>query len=217
MEPGPDPDSIYIRQPTNRMGVVWLLRKTFQKTNSPSSALDGISVLNEVVADKRPLMLVSRLSYDLNTIATLDDEFGFSPIIVGGQEAYKVKEMLAERKYPVILQSIGTGNLVGSERSELCWNQADVLRAAGVEFALAGNELLEQARFSHRYGLPASEALKAITAMPAKILGVDDRVGTIEVGKDADLIALDGEPLELTTAIRWVMVDGDIIDTQKEQ
>ncbi len=209
------PDSIYVRQPTNRMGVVWILRKTFQKANG-SGSLNGIAAVNQVLEKQRPLMVVSRLSHDLNTVATLADEFGFSPIIVGGQEAYKVKEMLAERKFPVILQSIGTGATRGTENSELCWNQAEVLREAGVPFSLSGDNLLDQARFARRYGLGNNEALQAITSSPAAILGISDRVGAIAVGKDADLIAFDGEPLELTTSIRWVMVNGEIIDNQKE-
>ena len=59
-----------------------------------------------------------------------------------------------------------------------------------------------------RYGLPPGAALEAITRTPARLLGLEDRVGTLEAGRDADLVALDGDPFELTTRVQWVLVDG---------
>jgi hypothetical protein len=209
------PDTIFVRQPTNRMGVVWILRKTFDKAKRSEDAKSLVTV-RQTLEGKRPLMVVSRMSYDLTSVASLADEFGFSPILVGGQEAYKVKQMIAERKYPVILQRQSTGEIFGPEKSELCWNQAGLLANAGVTFAFSGDDLLDQARFAHRHGLSKDKALAAITSTPAQLLGVADKVGTIKPGKDADLIALDGEPLELTTSIRWVMVNGQTNEMDKE-
>ena len=84
------------------------------------------------------------------------------------------------------------------------------LNKAGVPFCLSGGDLLNQARFAVRYGLPKADALKAITASPASILKINDQVGAIAAGKDADFVALNGDPLEFTTAIQWVMVNGQI-------
>ena len=209
------PDTIFVRQPTNRMGVVWILRKTFDKAKRSESP-DALVTIKESLEGKRSLMVVSRMSHDLTSVATLADEFGFSPILVGGQEAYKVKQMIAERKYPVILQRQTTGSIFGPERSMLCWNQAGLLAEAGITFAFSGDDLLEQARFAHRHGLAKDQALAAITSTPANLLGIADTVGTIKPGKDADLIALNGDPLELTTSIRWVMVNGRTNEMDKE-
>ena len=208
------PDTIYVRQPTNRMGVVWILRNTFDKA-ARSSDEKAYKKLKEVVAGKRQLMMVSRMSYDIATVGTLADEFGFNPIIVGGEEAYKVKEELVERKYPLILNYSNAGSTRGAEGSELCWNQPGVLAEAGITFAIAGDNLLEKARFARRFGLDSETALASITSTPAKILGLEKRVGKIAEGCDADLIALNGEPLELTTSIRWVMVNGKTTEHQK--
>ena len=76
--------------------------------------------------------------------------------------------------------------------------------------------MLGQVQFAVRCGLPAEVALKAVTRVPAEILGIEDRVGTIAAGRDADLVALSGDPLSLTTKIRWVMVDGVIQYEAKE-
>ena len=209
------PDTIYVRQPTNRMGVVWILRNTFNKAKR-SSSQDDYTKLKETVADKRPLMMVSRMSYDIVTVGTLADEFGFKPILVGGDEAYKVKEELIERDYPLVLKYDNPGTTRGAEGSELCWNNPGILAEAGLTFAIAGDNLLEKARFARRFGLDADVAMASITSTPAEIIGVSDRVGKIAAGYDADLIALSGEPLELTTSIRWVMVNGKTTEDQKE-
>ena len=164
----------------------------------------------EALDGKRPFFIVSRVAHDLSTAATLAEEFDFQPILVGGQEAYKITDLITDRNYPVILGGTTTGSMFGPEQTELCWNQAGILDKAGVTFCISGQNQLEQARFAHRFGLDADKALTAITKSPAKILGIDDRVGTIEIGKDADLVALQGDPLEFTTDIEWVMVDGKI-------
>lgn len=210
------PDSIYIRQPTNRMGVVWILRNTFNKAKR-STDQNAYTKLKESVASQRPLMMVSRMSYDIVTVGALADEFGFKPILVGGEEAYKVKEELVERKYPLVLKYDNPGTTRGAEGSELCWNNPGILAEAGLTFAIAGDNLLEKARFARRFGLDADVALASITSTPANIIGVSDRVGKIAAGYDADLIALSGEPLELTTSIRWVMVNGKTTEANNQK
>jgi len=207
------PDTIYVRQPTNRMGVVWILRNTFNKAKR-STDENAYTKLKETVSAKRPLMMVSRMSYDIDTVGTLADEFGFKPILVGCEEAYKVKEELIERDYPLVLKYDNPGTTRGAEGSELCWNNPGILAQAGLTFAIAGDNLLEKARFARRFGLDADVALASITSTPAKIIGVSDRVGKIAAGFDADLIALSGEPLELTTSIRWVMVNGKLAEPE---
>ena len=82
------------------------------------------------------------------------------------------------------------------------------LHKAGIPFCISQGDLLEQARFAVRNGLEPDAALKAITVSPAKILGLEKRVGAIAEGLDADLVALSGDPLEFTTGVQWVMVEG---------
>ena len=153
----------------------------------------------------------------MTSVASLADEFGFAPILVGGQEAYKVKDMIAERNYPVILQRIRVDSVRGAEQAELLWNQAGVLTKAGITVALSGDDLLEQARFAYRNGLKHNQALATITTTPATLLGLEEKVGAIKVGYDADLVALDGDPLEMTTSIRQVIVDGESCKQDKDK
>jgi imidazolonepropionase-like amidohydrolase len=97
------------------------------------------------------------------------------------------------------------------------------LHAAGVKFCIqtggAANvrNLPYEAATAVAYGLPASEGLKAVTAYPAEILGVADRLGTLSVGKFADLIVCDGNPLQVSTNIAAVFVAGNPIDMNSKQ
>lgn len=206
------PDSIYVRQPTNRMGVVWMLRSTFHKarTADAASVESQLTTVQEALSGTLPLFAVSRTQYDIQALMTLSDEFDFRPVLIGGQEAWQVTEELAERQIPVILHRTVPGSSRGDERTRVCADMAARLQAAGIPFCLAEGDLLDQARFAVRTGLPAASALAAITSSPAEILGIGDRVGSIAVGKDADLVALDGAPLAFTTSVQWVMVDGTL-------
>ncbi|KPK78186.1 MAG: hypothetical protein AMJ79_00435 [Phycisphaerae bacterium SM23_30] len=216
--------TIYSRLPTTRMGLVWVLRETMLKAKEDRPP--ELARLNDALDKKLPLYVESKNFYDLTTVLTLSEEFSFEPILFSADESFKVAEQLAGKKVSIILGPLssaspgvgvaggrgGRGGGVG----ESSWSKADVLHKAGIKFALSGEGMLPQARFAVRCGLPADAALSAVTRTPAEILGIDDRVGTIAAGRDADLVALSGEPLSLTTKIRWVMVDGVIRYEAKE-
>jgi imidazolonepropionase-like amidohydrolase len=214
------PDSIYLRQPTNRMGVVSMLRLVFDATKKgleEAPALDGQAVvplrtIREFVSGGKPIIALSRTDFDIKALLRLGEEFGFRPVLLGGQEAYLVRSELASQGVAVILGPITSTAVYGPEQSRVAWNSPGLLRAAGVPVSLSGGNLLEQARFARRFGLQRTAALESATIEPAKALGIADRVGTIEPGKDADLVAFGGDPLEFKTPIRWVMVNGEIQD-----
>jgi len=211
------PDSIYVRQPTNRMGVVWIIRSSFDRAkrepaeSAESPNQDGLSPLREVVAGDRGLLMVSRTFPDMETAFNLGAEFDFKPLIVGGQESFKLMDRLVAEQAQVILTPVPTGTTSGVERSEICLNRAGLLAAAGVPFCLSGADLLVEASFAMRHGLDRQQALAAITISPAKILKIDHRVGSLEVGKDADMIVLNGDPLEMTTRIQQTIIGGQVV------
>jgi imidazolonepropionase-like amidohydrolase len=205
------PDSIYVRQPTNRMGVVWMLRSSMQ---SAAAKADSADVLAEALNGKRRIYCVSRTHFDIESVLRVAEEFDFSPVIVGGEEAYQLAASLAEKKLPVILGPLRTTLSAGAEGTDPAWNRAGVLHKAGVVIAMSGADLLEQARFAVRFGLPEDIALRAITIEPARLLGIEQRVGSLVVGRDADLVVLDGDPFEFTTNVQAVIVDGTLIDDE---
>ncbi len=199
------PDSIYNRQPTNRMGVVWILRQEFGRAKA-----DPSGVLGETLASKRSVVCVSRTDVDINAALRLKQEYPMVMTLAGGHEAYKLKNELAAAKVPVLLSPLTSTPGTGPEGTETILNLAGTLHEADVAIALTGGKLLEQARLAVRFGMPKDAALAAITSMPANILGLYKRLGVIAECRDADLVALSGEPFDLTSTVRWTMIDGVI-------
>jgi imidazolonepropionase-like amidohydrolase len=139
-------------------------------------------------------------------------------VIVGGREADQLAARLVEARVPVIYDLF-------TELPARDWDPYDAnfaaparLHAAGVTFALATGvgafgaagvrNLPDQAGMAIAFGLPADAALRAVTQWPAEILGVGDRMGTIEVAKRAHLIATDGDPLDIRTHVAHMWIDG---------
>lgn len=215
------PESLYVRQPTNRMGVVWILRSRLHSAQqsvdtSESSAAANSTTMGEMVQGKIRTYAVSRTAYDIETLYRIANEFSIRPTLVGGDEAYKVVELLKREQASVIFTALST-QASGAEQTQLRWNTPATLAQAKIPFALAGDQLLTQARLAHRFGLEREAALAAITAEPAKILGFEKRIGKIASGLDADLVAFQGDPLQVTSAIEWVMVDGQIYSNNKDR
>jgi len=103
------------------------------------------------------------------------------------------------------------------EGRKINWNNAGILAKAGVKVALGSGgqpeaiDILTAAAFAVRHGMDPNEALKAITITPAEILGVADRVGSLEKGKDADIVILSGDPLDVTTRVEKVILNGKTV------
>lgn len=169
---------------------------------------EGFDAIRAAIRGDQNLFAVSRTHYDNLALMDISREFALKPVIFGGQEAWKIVDELKETQTPVVLGRLRPGSSSGRENTRLCANTAGRLAEAGVPFCFSQGDLLDQARFAVRYGLSADHALAAVTKTPASLLGIEDRAGTIAAGQDADLVALSGDPMEFTTAIRWVMVDG---------
>jgi len=140
-------------------------------------------------------------------------------VLVGGRDAWRVPDLLKENRVSVVVT--GTHTLPARQ-----WEPYDTpfalpakLYRAGIRFCIAGTgnasaegNLPYQAATAVAFGLPRAEALKAITLYPAQILGVADRVGSLEPGKDATLIVTTGCPLEVTSNVKMEFIQGRKID-----
>ncbi len=143
-------------------------------------------------------------------------------ILLAGQDSRLAIDLLKEHDIPVIYE----GTLATPSRR---WEPYDTpftaplkLYEAGVKFCISGSgnsfeapherNLPYHAAMAAAYGLPREEALKSVTLYPAQILGIDDKVGSIEVGKDATLIVTDGDPLEIMTQVEHEYIQGRKVD-----
>lgn len=146
--------------------------------------------------------------------------------IVGGLDAGRVAARLKQADIPVILGGTHELPLRRDDPFDSAFSVAGKLHAAGVRFCIApagevgnGNDrnLAYQAAKAAAHGLPATEALKAVTLYPAQLLGVGDQLGSIEIGKRATLIVTDGDPLEIPTQILSAFIDGTEVTLRSRQ
>ncbi len=189
---------------------------------APDLRLDTlISVLNREI----PLIVTANKAQDIDSALRLADEFGFELWLDSGAEAYLEAERLAEKGVPVIVHPPMARAWGGGELVNMSLTTPATLADAGVTIALqSGYEgyvpkvrvVLFEAAIAAAYGLGFDRALQAITITPARMLGVDDRVGSIEVGKDGDLALFDGDPFEYTTHCVGTIIEGRVVSDQPQ-
>jgi len=144
-------------------------------------------------------------------------------ILAGGAEAYKVKDLLRSKSIPVILGPTLTLPREEDDPYDRLLTQPAELAAAGIKFAFGSfdnsfaRRLGQEAANAVAYGLPYDEALKAVTLYPAQIFGLADQVGTLESGKIANLIVTNGDPLELTSEVRYLFIKGQPTSLDNKQ
>jgi len=140
---------------------------------------------------------------------------GVKLVIVGGYHAADCAELLRAENVPVVIKGVHRLPRHRADPYDAPFTLAARLHEAGVKFCLSANDRMANIRnlpyhaaTAAAYGLAEDEALKSVTLYPAQILGVADRVGSLEVGKDATLIVTTGDPLEITTHVKAAYIGG---------
>ena len=156
----------------------------------------------------------------------LSEELKFALVPVLGPDCYKAADLLKQKGRPVIIdpQLIVWETNEDTETEEMKVVPR-ILADAGVKFALQRDPSSLEARYfglqaarAVAYGVSPEEALKSVTLYPAEIIGLADRVGSIEVGKDANLLVLTGDPLDAQTWVDKVLIEGKVVyDRAKDQ
>jgi len=171
---------------------------------------------------------------DLSGIARIAMEFGFRPVISGCREGWVVADELGRSGAMAILtprtRRAKDEELVADGGSSI--ENAAILHSHGVQVAvipgsrgidlggIAGRDIMHlpiEVGFAIRGGLPEDAGLASVTTVPARILGVSHRVGTLEVGKDCDLIVTDGDLLHYQTFVQYTVVDGDLVYDKQDE
>jgi imidazolonepropionase-like amidohydrolase len=151
---------------------------------------------------------------DIATAIRIADEFGYDLVIDHGTEAHLLADIIAARGIPVIIGPLLTSRSKVELRNRSLANPGRLAKA-GVTIAITTdhpvvpvNFLAHQAALAVKDGLDRENALRALTINPARIAGIDDRLGSIEPGKDADLVIWSGDPLDVLSRAVQVFVDG---------
>jgi imidazolonepropionase-like amidohydrolase len=189
-----------------------------------SLSMADLEALQPVLAGRTPLLAHVNRASDIEALLQLAADHRVMLIIYGGAEAWMVADALAAARVPVIIDS--TGNLPSSFDALNARLEAPaILVAAGVEISFGGNwvdaftarNIAQLAGNAVANGLPWIEGLEAITLSPARMYHVDDQCGSIEVGKEADLIVWSADPLELTSNPEQVMIRGELVSLENRQ
>jgi imidazolonepropionase-like amidohydrolase len=183
-----------------------------QRREYGASRLD-LEALADTLETKRPVVVVVNRASDILSALRMADEFGLELVVVGGGEAWMVAHELAAAGVPVILDPLE--NLPARfETLGATLENAARLHAAGVEIAFAIGEshnarnMRQAAGNAVANGLPYEAALAAMSINPARIFGQSGTSGSLEPGKDADLVVWDGDPLELGSVAERVFIRG---------
>jgi imidazolonepropionase-like amidohydrolase len=221
------PVSGYFSSPGTRAKQVSMLRAEFIKaqeytkkmmnkdsTKRPAYDLK-MDALSKVLSGEKKALITANRSQDIMNAIRLAGEFNFKLVLDGAAEAYLLMDEIKKAKAEIILHPTMARN--EGDMLNMTREAATILIKAGIPVSIeSGYEayvpktriVLYEAALAAAYGLSFEEALQTITIQPARLLGIDKRVGSIEVDKDADLVMYDGDPFEYTTHVKGVLIDG---------
>lgn len=217
------------KAPGTRSKAIAMLRAELIKARDYSTKLAGpedkrptrdlrMETLASVIGKERPLLISANRSVDIAAALRVAKEFDIRIVLDGAADAHLMVDAIKESGVPVIVHP--TMARAGGETEHLSQETAATLKKAGIPIALqSGFEgyvpktrvVLFEAGVAAARGLTREEALGTITIDAARLLGIDKRVGSLEAGKDADLVLYDGDPLEYTTHVTGVLINGEIV------
>lgn len=197
-------------------------QKDAEKGKEPARDLRK-EALVQVLRRELPLLATAHRAQDILSLLRLAQEFNLDIVLDGASEAYLVLDALKAAKVPVILHP--TMARAFGEMENLSLETAAKLRAAGVPFTFqSGFEgyvpktrvVLWEGAMAAANGLGFEDTLNALTLAPAKLLGIADRVGSLEKGKDGDVALFDGDPFEYTTHCVGTVINGVLVSEGEE-
>ncbi|GAA1262579.1 amidohydrolase [Saccharothrix xinjiangensis] len=224
---GENPKRVYGDQkklPSTRQGVAAVIRDAFTRAQDYAArreAADGpfdrdptSEVLARVLSGELPWCQHCHRADDIATALRLADEFGYKLIVNHGTEGHLIADLLAERGVPVVIGPLFTTRSKVEVRQRSL-RTPGILARAGVEIAITTDHpvvpihfLVHQATLAVKEGLDRRTALESITVNPARIMGLDDRVGSLAPGLDGDVVIWSGDPLDVMSRALKVFVSG---------
>lgn len=224
---------VYYKEKCNytRMSTASKLREMLYKAKEYKDALDGFSnginpkpifdmklnALVPVVERRMPLKAHAHRADDICTAIRIAKEFDVLLTLEHCTEGHLIVDVISECGYPV---AVGP-TLTHASKFELknkSWETAGILSKAGCQVSIITDSPVTPeeylpicAGYAVKHGMDPFEALKAITINPAKHIGVSDRLGSLEVGKDADVVVTDGDPLVSNTNIEMTIINGSVV------
>ena len=236
---GENPKSNYgnkKKSPSTRMGNASVLREALlnakeylekldSSTASPSKAKsDKVSIaLIPVIKREIPLIIHCHRHDDIVTAIRICKEYNVKCVLDHVTDGYLIKDLIKkENIHCGVGPTINYGSKV--ENKDRDFKTPIIFNREAIPFCfitdhpvIDGRNLVLTASISTQWGMPDEDALRSITLSAAEHIGIEDRVGSIEVGKDADLVIWSGNPLELTSFVDMTIIDGEIVYEREEK
>ncbi|WP_435157903.1 amidohydrolase [Amycolatopsis sacchari] len=227
---GENPKRVYGEKkqtPSTRLGVAAIIREAFTKAQNYAAQRDHardegkpfdvdltLETLAEVLDGELYWDQHTHRADDIVTAIRLAEEFGYKLVVNHGTEGHLIADLLAEKEIPVILGPLFTTRSKVELRNRTL-RSAGILARAGVKLAITTdhpvvpiNFLVYQAALAVKDGLDPEAALRSLTVNPASMLGLDDRIGSLKPGLDADVVIWSGDPLDVMNRALRVFVRG---------
>lgn len=193
------------------------------RSADPNLPIDlNLEAMGLAIRGEQRVFLHANDLVEIEGALNLASQYNLSAVLVGGYDAEKITSRLKAMNVPVIVAGVHRLPLRRFDPENAPFTLANRLRLAGIEFAISRSgsaftsaherNLPYEAAMAAAHGLPPEEALKAITLYAARILGVEDRLGSLSEGKDATVIVTDGDPLEVTTNVVAAYIRGKRLD-----
>jgi len=193
-----------------------------KQRESGKQAVDlRLEALLPVLRGETPIMVTANDIRQIQSAVAFATREKLKLIIYGGYDAPHCADLLKKTRTPVIIGGVYKVSRRRYEGYDTPYTLAGRLRKAGVQFCISGagrfgasnvRNLPYHASMASAHGLPRDEALRSVTLYPAEILGVANRVGSLEPGKDATLFICDGDPLETSTQVEMAFIEGRKVD-----
>ncbi len=229
--PAPEPEGHLEDRDGERVQALKDLRALFENTrtyiraraaNPADQPFDSrLDSMIPVVEGQVPLLIAADRANQIQAAVAFGVEQNVKIILLGGHDAEMCAELLRRYDVPVIVDAVHKDPRRDHEEYDSSYTLPERLRHAGIRFCISGTGRSEtwntrnlpyQAATAAAYGLPYEDALRSVTQYPAEILGIADRVGTLERGKDATLFVSDGDPLETETLVTAAWIQGRKVD-----
>lgn len=196
---------------------IWEKAVVYHRLDSANAELDYYPEMEQMakaVAGELPLLIEVNAAADIEEAIKWIESKKVKAVLTGVSEGWRVADKIAKANLPVITGPVLALPSRQSDRYDAAYTNPAKMLKAGVKVAIRTNDaenvrnLPFNAGFAAAYGMGKEEALKAVTIVPAEILGVADQLGSIEEGKNATLFISDGDPFETKTQIMHVFIDG---------
>lgn len=213
----------------NELTKLFSEAKAYANEKKPKETNIHLESMKGLFNGKKKLFIHCNHAKEIIAAVAFSKEFGLDIVLVGAREALAVSNLLKENQIPVVVVETHRLPSISDEAIDLPYEFPSLLKQAGIPFAISVPEfwqvrnLAYQAGTAAAYGLTKEEAIESITLSPARILGIDETTGSLEVGKDATLIICEGDVMDMRSSevlgafIKGRAIDLDNIQTQLDR